>query len=612
MSNLSYGITRKEIIEVINRDAVNVTTTPDKYRQANEDRYLVLCNTWLLMCYEVAGPLANRVLLNAIKRDGLLAVIDNCAKIASRTIDTDFTYLPDSPLRALFCEDPRETLQLLRYPKKFSPAYADVIEHDSINKFLEINRQAMGEPSVIGRYNGLVLARDTVYPRFLISGVKRYCAEILGKAPAADDVRLHGNFSSGYSAEGDKTFIDKVVRYSQYYPYFKSSLYPISENNGCGQCELSTEPLKIKAVPKSYKAARIIAMCPTVNQFFLQGVRYYAERAIARSKYRDLIVFDDQTINQEWSRLGSVFGTYCTIDLSSASDSISDSLARQVLPKEWYALVDYANPKWLAVGQQKYKRWIFQSSGNATTFCLESVIFLAITLLATEYVALYDGRKCVKPRVFGDDLILDSRVYDTVIDFLGLLGFTVNTDKSFGTESQYRESCGAEWWCGLDMTTRYFPRTAIVEHTPEYLQSLCALQHRIFSYKTAEDWLCRHVRTLASEDFGIRDFTSSEPGTECDDLWEDYPYYKVMNAPFDHKRADAAPVKREAHYALTTSSKLPKDGVPYRLLLVRDMFRYAEFLQFGPSYDEYGYSEPPASVSQDFGLSESAYRLHRR
>lgn len=577
MSNL--GISQNELKQVLLFDAKVVSTNPEKYAEANHDVYTVVSSTWLRMCNEVCGSLASRILRNSILMNGLLGTIRECERIANIAIQSDFKAIVDSPLRALFTEDLRLTLQVLRYAKRFSPLYADKILAEGKAEFLKINRSLKGQPLVID-LEGRVIKRTEYYPRWLIESVRWYLFQMLGNPTITDEaIALNGSFSTGYSGDPlvAKTLADKIKAFADHSACYLHYSYPLSE--------VITEPsdaVVVVAVPKSYKAPRIIAKVPAFQQFHLQGIRRLMEKQIARSDYADLIVLDDQSINQEWSRIGSIYGCYATIDLSAASDSISQNLAEQVLPSEWFKAINRWNPTMIEIDGKLYVRYIFQTSGNGTTFISESEIFLAVGLAATEYVRLFTQEWIADPRVFGDDIICDDRVYDTLVDFLGLLGFKVNLDKSFTGTSRYRESCGAEWFCGLDTATKYFPRKQMKLDTPEGLQSLISLQHRLYEFKTVDDWLVPYIRKLAKTRWKI-DMTSSEPGTDCDDLWEDFPIYKVINPPFDHARMQEAPanIRREGHYALVPDKAKLKVG-DSRLV---DMLRYVDFLRHGPSYE---------------------------
>lgn len=342
---------------------------------------------------------------------------------------------------------------------------------------------------------------------------------IIAWTPNKDQLLMEGRFSNGVSANGSKTLYEKYREWCELTPGYQDNLmYPVWRYGFHDYGERDDiDYVKAVAVPKSYKTPRIIAEVSAKCQFFQQGIRKWLLHFLERNNYSDFIILDDQTINQEWSRLGSIYGTYATIDLSSASDSISRHLAKKILPYGWFDVIEEFNPPFIMVNGKKEKRNILLTSGSGDTFVVESIIFLAIAFSAWEYVQIMcPDTAYLAPRVYGDDLICDSRCYDTTRDFLQKLGFTVNESKSF-SDGRYRESCGAEWFCGLDTATKYFPRKAYDESSPEFLEGLIALQHRLYEFENCEQWLSATIKQLYRTHTGGKELTSSYPGTECYD-----------------------------------------------------------------------------------------------
>jgi hypothetical protein len=60
------------------------------------------------------------------------------------------------------------------------------------------------------------------------------------------------------------------------------------------------------------------------------------------------------------------------------------------------------------------------------------------------------------PRVFGDDIIVDSRLAPYLTHLLTTFGFSVNLSKSFTGSQAFRESCGGFYWGGYDVTPLRF------------------------------------------------------------------------------------------------------------------------------------------------------------
>lgn len=590
---LNLGISQTEVLEVLKKDAQLVSSNQARYSYENAEQYFCAVNAWVALCYDVCGSRPARFLRNMIIDRGLLRVIDDANQVANTFIRSDFTTDGNSYLYPLFTESSKDTLQLLRFLKRFSPLGCDKVRDQSLDAFRKMNATIDRGEAVRISPDGRVLHREYRKHEWLTASVARVCKAILGKAPSMQTVEKEASFSNGVTAEGCKTLEQKVIALGKVKPYLYSLSYPLSN---CSEQPLDF--VKVVAVPKSYKAWRIIAEVPAYQQYLMQGIRKLAVRAADRSKYGRYLVQDDQSINQDWAQLGSINQSYATLDLSAASDSIGQALAEKILPADWMVLLDGVNPPNINTNGKIVKRHIFQTSGNGTTFIFESIVFLAIAVAATEYYQLYTGESALHPRTFGDDLIVDTKVYETVVDFLSLLGFKVNLDKSFAS-GFYRESCGSEWYCGLDLSSKYWPRKELLipstrkdyercrSNANKSLVSLIALQHKLYAYETVDSFLVAYIRFIAKSVYGLQEVTSSLPGSECDDLWEIYPSFVRKRAPHGGSLT-GIPVEdlpetltRERHLVLT--AKYPDAGGCYEQL---DMYKYVDFLRHGPRYED--------------------------
>lgn len=91
---------------------------------------------------------------------------------------------------------------------------------------------------------------------------------------------------------------------------------------------------KISFVPKTAKTHRAIAVEPLLNGFLQKGVDDLMRKKLEKVN----IDLRDQSRNQEMARQGSLHDTeeaFVTIDLKSASDSISIGLVKSLLPVEF-------------------------------------------------------------------------------------------------------------------------------------------------------------------------------------------------------------------------------------------------------------------------------------
>jgi hypothetical protein len=192
--------------------------------------------------------------------------------------------------------------------------------------------------------------------------------------------------------------------------------------------------------------------------FFQQGLKTKLEDRLRKRFGINLL--DQQSKNRELAKLGSIDGSLATIDLSSASDSISLKMLEWLLPRDFLGCL-----KLLRCDRTKLPSGeviplhMISTMGNAFTFPLQCIIFASCIKATFRVMGIpflpmpSKGRRFIDASlapnvgVNGDDLIVPSVAFKTVCRVLSLLGFTVNAEKSF-SEGYFRESCGADWFRG--------------------------------------------------------------------------------------------------------------------------------------------------------------------
>jgi hypothetical protein len=191
----------------------------------------------------------------------------------------------------------------------------------------------------------------------------------------------------------------------------------------------------------------------------------YIQKAVGTHIRRRLkrigIDLNDQTINQRLARQGSIDGMTATIDLAAASDSISNALCTFLIPEEWMTLLNTirCDHGMLPDGSYiTYKK--ISSMGNGFTFELESLIFWAITQACEDAISRQKGLDKHQCSVYGDDIICRTTSAKLVIGVLDYCGFSTNVDKSY-IQGPFRESCGAHYFNGIDVTPFHIRRPII-------------------------------------------------------------------------------------------------------------------------------------------------------
>lgn len=219
---------------------------------------------------------------------------------------------------------------------------------------------------------------------------------------------------------------------------------------------LVVEGNTLSFVPKTNAIKRTICTEPTLNMMYQLGLGFWIEDCLRRETGIDLGIQPEK--NRELARIGSISGSFGTIDLESASDSLALKMLERVLPRgllSWLTL--FRSPVSRIRGKQVELQMV-STMGNGFTFPLQTLLFAAV-VVAT---AICEGFTLVYPRgnrlgnfgVFGDDIIVRSPLYAKVVSNLELLGFVVNRSKSFN-EGPFRESCGHDYYNGQNIRGVY-------------------------------------------------------------------------------------------------------------------------------------------------------------
>ena len=220
-------------------------------------------------------------------------------------------------------------------------------------------------------------------------------------------------------------------------------------------------PVKVILVPKTLKTPRVIAIEPTCMQYAQQAL---SELLVSQLEHdtvvNGMVGFFDQTPNQRLAEEGSRTGRLATIDLSEASDRVSNQHVR-LLFKHFPHLsgaVDASRSRKAAVpGRGVIRLAKYASMGSATCFPVEAMVFTTIVFLGIQNALKRQlsrsdiSRFSGSVRVYGDDIVVPADCMQSVIKSLEDFSLKVNKDKSFGT-GKFRESCGKEYYDGRDVS----------------------------------------------------------------------------------------------------------------------------------------------------------------
>lgn len=242
--------------------------------------------------------------------------------------------------------------------------------------------------------------------------------------------------------------------------------------------------------PKNRDISRTRCVEPNVNMLYQLATGSVLEEVVKERFSIDLST--QPALNRELARRGSISSdindSFCTIDLTSASDGTARAMLRWALqypeildwfdyirsPRTVLAPTKGVNRKPLSV-----KLHLLSSMGNGFTFPLMTLIFLCCVKAVyrvlgiplkrnrpvghTSEVRFDEGKggfaavQAFEPGnygVFGDDIIVVKAAYAHIVRLLEHLGYEVNKSKSFHTGG-FRESCGGDFYFGHNVRGVY-------------------------------------------------------------------------------------------------------------------------------------------------------------
>lgn len=279
---------------------------------------------------------------------------------------------------------------------------------------------------------------------------------------------------------------DSLIRYvfSHHAGVDVETYYPFPALEGVGRVS------RFVSVPKSMKTRRAISAEPTTLQYLQQGVRKCLyEHIDTHPQLAPHISMRIQEKNAALAIRSSGDQQFATIDLSSASDTVTTTLVKAVFrgtPIYPYLVALRSNATELPSGKivelAKYA-----PMGSALCFPIETLIFAC----AVEYTVRHmRGMTGYYPeyRVYGDDIIVRTPLFQDVLMTLHVLGFIANDSKSFSAPHRFRESCGGDGYDGTCVTPMrisrkyYFPSDGWCAHHADLYMGLIDMANQCHDY----------------------------------------------------------------------------------------------------------------------------------
>lgn len=394
------------------------------------------------------------------------------------------------------------------------------LEDAAVRSFFDSEKQCKKTNDRLHRFNANFYADDAIEApevHLVVDSMRQFCRLTLGEMPR--DLNLR--FGPGATVS-DQSRLATVPDKLSSVPTMTSGfncLIPVWDRTAWARAhyrrqhaKLSTPPLVVRGnkfftVPKDSTKHRGAAKGPSLNVAYQLSVG-----RIFRSRLADIGIDLEigQQKHQRLAREGSIEDHLSTIDLSSASDTVSYQLVKLVIPALWFELLESLRESFTQVK----KKWVllnkYSAMGNGFTFELETLLFLGICYAAAK-LHDEDGFDLINSgeiSVYGDDIIVPRRMTETVVGLLRFFGFTPNQRKTF-LQGNFRESCGGDYFLGKEVTPFRLEDEITEPHQwIGFANGLAALGHRLSkACSTRVDFGRARQRALSNVPVHIRQLT---------------------------------------------------------------------------------------------------------
>lgn len=404
----------------------------------------------------------------------------------------------------------------------------------AIEKFLAVNER-------MGAYKLVV---SSSWDEDVVRGVKNFLDDFLhpNGMPLVDSFQQlfeHGETGPGSSIAGrggdffTKMFSSELTTtglslYAEYRANIRDlTSWREAENLRFARCNgpKLVEGNRLSLVPKNIDISRTICTEPTLNMWYQLGLGNVIRERLKSFFGIDLRYVAD--VNRHMARLGSLDPdgprSFSTIDLESASDSISLTLVDELFPKWFSDILKYLrSPISKLPDGSALTLNMVSTMGNGYTFPLQTLLFSAV--VSAVYLQMGIPLKKVSSKepnwsVFGDDIIVRSQAFDRVVHVLELLGFRVNADKSF-KRGPFRESCGCDFFKGHMVRGVYLRHLSTAQDTYVAFNKLVRWSARVgISLDLTLQYLLKKAPFL-----GVPFWESDDAGFKVPEWW---PWLRV-------------------------------------------------------------------------------------
>lgn len=241
---------------------------------------------------------------------------------------------PDASLKQRACH------ALIRsFYKKFVDMVEPTADQAALEKFLQVNSsckewvmnlETSWDEVLVGELKSSLY--NFFYPGGLplLTGLDQFFDR--GRAGPGSSIGARGQdfYTKLFDSPLTSTSAALYKHYSsrlQYFPRWKAA-----EENRClhHESNVLVAGSRLNFVPKTADISRLICVEPNLNMFYQLGLGAVLEDRL-RNVF-DISLASQPELNRELARVGSIFNSFSTIDLSSASDSMSMKMLSEFPP----------------------------------------------------------------------------------------------------------------------------------------------------------------------------------------------------------------------------------------------------------------------------------------
>lgn len=424
------------------------------------------------------------------QRDLLLAVFSDCREFytSRRAYDCDYKSLSRASLLDLYTGWKSfnaslssgswdvEVPILTNWPFSVARSTSDSVRaiRQVLGLYSRLEGNAATDSAIIGFKERVSSTRSSL-PKPYVETARNLIRSWLGPAPCLLD--LHPKHGPGAVAEGLKNWekVNFAYTFRQLERVGGEQLLYLNDGHKMHEPRdmkvLKHAITRVICVPKDFMKPRIISAEPQTMQFLQQGVARYMMATVEH--LCPYIRFRDQTVNAMLAKRGD---EVATLDMSDASDRVSRRIVRQLFPNDWAELLFSLRSGFskLPDGTVVPLR-AFAPMGSALCFPVEAIVFAAVTVAVLCHIdggSWFSKEKRKLVGIYGDDIIVPRDAGEAVLAVLRATGFTPNVAKCC-LNGFFRESCGAEWWRGDDVTV-VRPRSLSPLYSPQDTYVSCA------------------------------------------------------------------------------------------------------------------------------------------